>query len=789
MFSLSFSFYVGLECATFLPLFSFLYSPLLHPPLNQIVVVTSASFFISRLSFLSPNGHPSSFKVKLADILAKKIVPINFLDTWPPECLAIQFATTQYVNWLYAREQGDPHNEQLDGIKVWPKVCIKNIAKSLVVELNKYSKENKDKVKAIGQTNQQSIDLPPAMTPSLCYSTIDSAPSNSRLVVISVHPEEYQIAKKIRESLEQENQSFEIWCSCDQPTMGISWEDPGPKTNSTLTPTASCLPTICEGQEGNNGFNENYAEFAKRLVTSKGQRPKSMPPMESIANEQGDTIDSGSMPPSFSVHCNAETNSSSKSATNAHTSPSTNLNYSQSLGPTIARPKKLSRMLSQLSDGGVSSRHSSLAAESADQIKKFKSKIDKCRVVVVIFSDSYCNSSTSREQLFYCNNRKKLIVLDARSNTESSFSLLSNLIKREIIVEVGNSRYPEIIKGHIKRLMNPNATDTSNAEDWYDKKIKYCVDFMKKNIDFLCKCIYVLGSIRITDQRTIEICQELGKALAAVKNLTLVTSGYKGAQELVAKSFLAALKGKIDENGEEEAKSRIVHVLPSKEVEDDYGWCSQVNDGHFEPMSYGRTLFLGDTIAEQKTVLSRLLDTAILIQGDKKTAREVEEFLWNDHFVIPIMSTGGAASGEHDISFKAFQKPNGVSDKDWASMNDKTLEPSVVAKSVADIVVATKEHISNMVVAGNTNKKSNASKFKTKLRKSSKKRVTIDKIEFEKSGSNVTLNANVVNSDTGNQSPEKSLPIVEVVDAASAKISNLRISNWKRVQKIFSKGC
>jgi len=36
-------------------------------------------------------------KVKLADILMKTILPVSFLKHWPPKCLAIQFATTQYI--------------------------------------------------------------------------------------------------------------------------------------------------------------------------------------------------------------------------------------------------------------------------------------------------------------------------------------------------------------------------------------------------------------------------------------------------------------------------------------------------------------------------------------------------------------------------------------------------------------------------------------------------------------------------------------------------------------------
>ena len=37
--------------------------------------------------------------MKLADVLGKFILPISFLNEWPPRVLAIQFATTQFIPW------------------------------------------------------------------------------------------------------------------------------------------------------------------------------------------------------------------------------------------------------------------------------------------------------------------------------------------------------------------------------------------------------------------------------------------------------------------------------------------------------------------------------------------------------------------------------------------------------------------------------------------------------------------------------------------------------------------
>jgi len=38
-------------------------------------------------------------ELKLADVLAKHIIPVNFGQPWPPPTLAIQFATLQYIHW------------------------------------------------------------------------------------------------------------------------------------------------------------------------------------------------------------------------------------------------------------------------------------------------------------------------------------------------------------------------------------------------------------------------------------------------------------------------------------------------------------------------------------------------------------------------------------------------------------------------------------------------------------------------------------------------------------------
>jgi hypothetical protein len=69
-------------------------------------------------------------EIKLADVLGKFIVPVNFLSDWPPKCLAIQFATTQFIPWKLPESvtAGDSH--------LWDQISIHEVAKAIAEKLN-----------------------------------------------------------------------------------------------------------------------------------------------------------------------------------------------------------------------------------------------------------------------------------------------------------------------------------------------------------------------------------------------------------------------------------------------------------------------------------------------------------------------------------------------------------------------------------------------------------------------------------------------------------------------------
>lgn len=294
--------------------------------------------------------------------------------------------------------------------------------------------------------------------------------------------------------------------------------------------------------------------------------------------------------------------------------------------------------------------------------------------------------------------------------------------------------------------------------------------------------MYIVGSTDLHDiPRSQEVCKAIGTQLAEVKNVTLVTSGFNGVPDLVARAFKAALELKG------ESADRIVHVLPVKDDQDFSDKCSQNPDGNFEPMSYGKTLFLGESVSEREATLARLLDTCILIEGGPSTAREVEEFIWNDHFVIPCISTGGAAAGLHGVPLKIFESPRGVDERDWKVLSRKDATPTELAKAVVHIVVSIKTHIASHAQSRLEQKKalmqSGASKFKAKLRRSSKKRLQpSEKLDM------TTANANAETTDVP-PSPDKVLPINPMSDPPMSDeeaMKNQKRGAWKRVTQLMT---
>ncbi|KAH9416840.1 hypothetical protein DERP_011955 [Dermatophagoides pteronyssinus] len=99
--------------------------------------VQNCNYFVPLITQNYGRTQWTNREIKLADIKQKHIIPINFLDLWPPECLAIQFATTQYISWNPHSDSNEPNN-RYDG-KTWPIEEIWEVTNLIKERINKLS--------------------------------------------------------------------------------------------------------------------------------------------------------------------------------------------------------------------------------------------------------------------------------------------------------------------------------------------------------------------------------------------------------------------------------------------------------------------------------------------------------------------------------------------------------------------------------------------------------------------------------------------------------------------------
>lgn len=136
------------------------------------------------------------------------------------------------------------------------------------------------------------------------------------------------------------------------------------------------------------------------------------------------------------------------------------------------------------------------------------------------------------------------------------------------------------------------------------------------------------------------------------------------------------------------------------------------------------------------------------------TVQEIEEFIWNDHFVVPVCSTGGTAAGEFGVPQKIFTCPSGVRESEWAVLSKPDATPSEVARAVVHVICDLKKAIHEHAISKNVKgivKKTNSEK-PLKKRTAARKRLNIDidhkgAVEEERETQNPP------------SSPEKVLPI------------------------------
>jgi hypothetical protein len=173
--------------------------------------------------------------------------------------------------------------------------------------------------------------------------------------------------------------------------------------------------------------------------------------------------------------------------------------------------------------------------------------------------------------------------------------------------------------------------------------------------------VAVLGSTDFWHSDSERTCSEIGRLLAGIPGLVLLTGGVEGIGEAVGRRFFQA---RIDADRE----PCIYHVLPIGEP----AW------------DYGETLFSGSDMTERREVLGRLSRLFVLIEGGPRAGHEVDVATAHNAVVIPVGRSGGFAS----TLYTRMSCPPAIEPGTWAVLGASESSPEQTARAVLDAVQA-----------------------------------------------------------------------------------------------------
>ena len=524
--------------------------------------ITNCSLFIPLITMQYGNTLWTNREVKLADVLGKLILPVNFNDSWPPMCLAIQFATTQYI----------PGNISMDNQKVTPENFTENNATIIASDVvERYRKE----LSPVGIKDFSEQPVPSlSHANTLVFSDSNKATSRN------------EINTQLGEPYSQKKSSIKSYAS--------NLPDAVPKKYSK---------SIFESREG------------KPLI------------MISSSQEQKD------------------------------------------FASTLCGPMELKGY-----EVWCSNDIASLSNE--EKSVQFQKRVDEAGVVIFILSKEFANDMFCKQQVYYCEQRKRIIPLIYEPMEMPNW--MATLIGTSTFVDCKSQSFHTALMDRIETLLNPVKADDELKKVLHQKMelAKLCTELLENLPEG--KYVYISGGTQFFSKCGKAICEVVGKELARDESIVLVTGGFYGVGETVGRSF-------YEERERMQAPHGICHVIA---VRDDYDKSTQTRqnaDGTFCQVPYGDTLFFGNSVRQREMLTPRVVDLCVLIEGGPGAAFEAQQFVWNANIVIPVRVTGGAAGGMFNVPSSIFNRPTTVPESLWSVLGDEGATALQVGRAVAQI--------------------------------------------------------------------------------------------------------
>ena len=539
--------------------------------------IPNCSLFVPLITLQYGETLWTNREVKLADVLGKIIIPVNFLSHWPPKCLAIQFATTQFIRVPFESDEEDLETmmEEFD------EKMASTVASDI---LNRYQGELKSNKVNAAVNSRVETDADESVVDLSRQDTIDMCDSAGTPLSSPLH------------------------LQLGSPVIGLS------RKKSMLKSYASTLP---------QALPDNVR---KSIIESRAGKPLVV------------------------ISCTLKEREFARSIMEALKSKDCEVWCSCDMDTAI----------------------SEYAQRSV-----FQNKVDEAGVVVFILSKEFAGSTFCEQQVYYCEQRKRIVPVIYESMQMPNW--MAMLIGTSTFV---HRKSESCLQTIVERI--DCALDQRKSQQELQTALK-----QKSDLSQLCtrltsdlqpgKHVYISGSTVFYSSCGKEICEELGKQLAQDLEIILITGGFFGVGETVSKSF-------FDERMRLNQPHGICHIVAERDEQDKSHQTRQRADRTFEPVPFGDTLFYGDSVRQREMLTPKVIDLCILVEGGPGAAFEAQQFTWNGNRVIPIKVTGGAAGGSFNVPTAILIRPPGVSDSDWSLLGNKSATPSQIASAVVRIV-------------------------------------------------------------------------------------------------------
>ncbi|XP_063433668.1 uncharacterized protein LOC134715430 isoform X1 [Mytilus trossulus] len=274
----------------------------------------------------------------------------------------------------------------------------------------------------------------------------------------------------------------------------------------------------------------------------------------------------------------------------------------------------------------------------------FQEQADEAGVIVLILSQQFILSRTCQQQVFYCEQRKKLVPVLYGDFVIPGW--LTVLTGHHVFMNA--NKYKNQLIGRVEELLVSTEYDRNTS-------LETCVTEIKSTVSSRLS-VYITGSYSLITDMTEKICRSIGTCLASIDNILIgIGSGY-GVEDMVAQSFYQESQRMWETN------NKVLHIHTQNQLTElkNYGMTTQVRHEDFS------------------AIVASVFDICIIIRGNLEISNLIDSFIWNEKVVIPVLC--------QDLG-QMSRKPQDVSENDWSLLSSSLATPEQIGQVVKSVIL------------------------------------------------------------------------------------------------------